>query len=74
MILSVCVQSNVAIPSRYQDVSGSRIIPNESKRGGVAVLFKNKIFEDVYNVVPLKDQLWFSVSTEPGIRFGVVYI
>ena len=52
----------------------SRIIPSESKRGGVAVLFKNKMFENVYNVVPLKDQLWFSVSTVIGIRFGAVYI
>ena len=32
----------------------SRIILSESKRGGVAVLFKNKIFEDVYNVVSLR--------------------
>ena len=52
----------------------SRIIPGEEKRGGVAVLFKHLVWNDVYNISVEKDQVWFHLRSTPGFAFGAVYI
>ena len=52
----------------------SRIIPGEEKRGGVAVLFKECIWNSVHDIVIVKDQVWFYVTLFPEFQFGAVYI
>ena len=45
----------------YRCIIRSCIIPGEEKRGGVAVLFKECIWNSVHDIVTVKDQVWFSV-------------
>ena len=46
-----------------------------STRGGVALLVKSYLFPDVYNVdKSINDQLWFSLTSIPGVRFCGAYI
>jgi len=52
----------------------SRIITGEESRGGVAVLFKHAIWNDVYSVELEHDQVWFRLSSCPDFIFGAVYI
>ena len=52
----------------------SQVIPGEENRGGVAVLFKNAIWSQVYDVHKLKDQIWFRLAHLKDFRFGAVYI
>ena len=52
----------------------SNVIANEALRGGVAVLFKQNIWDLVYNITLSKDQVWFSLYCVPDFRFGAVYI
>ena len=52
----------------------SRVVPGEEKRGGVAVLFKNSVWDSVCSVQTMKDQVWFSLAFAPDHRFGAVYI
>ena len=52
----------------------SRIIPGEEKRGGVAVLFKECIWNSVHDIFTVKDQVWFYVTLFPEFQFGAVYI
>ena len=52
----------------------SRVVPGEEKRRGVAVLFKNSVWDSVCSVQTMKDQVWFSLTFAPDHRFGAVYI
>ena len=52
----------------------SRLIPGEEKRGGVAVLIKVNLWNYVYSVSSMKDQVWFKLKCTPKIKYGCVYI
>lgn len=52
----------------------SRVVPGEDTRGGVAVLFRSQLWNEVYGVVVQKDQVWFRLKSSPGCTFGAVYI
>ena len=52
----------------------SRVVPGEETRGGVAVLFKCHLWNNVYSVVVQKDQVWFRLKSSPGCIFCAVYI
>ncbi len=52
----------------------SAIIPGEEARGGVAVLFKNSVWQHVETVKTLKDQVWFTLRSAPGLGFGGCYL
>ena len=43
-------------------------------RGGIAVLFKHIIWNQVFEVHRLRDQVWFRLGNMPDFRFGAVYI
>ena len=46
-----------------------------STRGGLAVLVKNYLHKDVYNVDRIvNDQIWFSLYSVPNVRFCGAYI
>ena len=46
-----------------------------SSRGGVALLVRSYLSSDVYNVdKSVNDQLWFSLTSVPGVRFCGAYI
>ena len=45
------------------------------RRGGLAVLVKRHVYPDIYYVDDsVNDQLWFSLSSIPGVRFCGAYI
>ena len=52
----------------------SKMIAGEESRGGVAVLFKSHIWNDVHSVCSLKDQVWFRLASSPGFYYGAVYV
>ena len=52
----------------------SNVIAGEEKRGGVAVLLKNHLFDKLYRTQIIKDQVWFSLKDISGVRFGAVYV
>ena len=52
----------------------SRVMPGENTRGGVAVLFKNKLWDYVCDITCVKDQVWFSLMPLQDFRFGALYI
>ena len=52
----------------------SKVITGEETRGGTAVLFKNNIWEKVYDVRRLKDQIWFKLDNIKHFIFGAIYI
>ena len=52
----------------------NRVIPGEELRGGVAVFFKNFLWEEVHSVSSVRDQVWFKIHSTPGIYYGAVYI
>ena len=46
-----------------------------SRRGGVALLVKSRLYPDLCHVdKSANDQIWFSFSSVPGVRFGGVYL
>ena len=46
-----------------------------SRRGGVALLVKSRLYPDLCHVDnSANDQIWFSFSSVPGVRFGGVYL
>ena len=46
-----------------------------TKRGGLAVLIRNYLYPDVYNIDrTVNDQIWFSLSSVPQVRFCGAYI
>ena len=46
-----------------------------SSRGGVALLVKSRLYPDLCHVdTSANDQIWFSLSSVPGVRFGGVYL
>ena len=47
---------------------------NHQLRGGVALLVRNNLWEDVHDVQLLDDQIWFRLSCAPGFKFGACYI
>ena len=51
----------------------SEVVTKEDQRGGVIVLFSNKLWPRIRNIVRLKDQVWFSID-HMTIHFGAVYI
>ena len=51
----------------------SKIIEGEELRGGVAVLFKDSISDNVHDVLE-KDQVWFSLLCALDFRIRAVYI
>ena len=52
----------------------SKLISGEENRGGTAVLFKNDLWEKVYDVRLLKDQVWFKLDNMRNYIFGAIYI
>ena len=52
----------------------SKVITGEETRGGTAVLFKNNLWEKVYDVRRLKDQIWFKLDNIKHFKFGAIYI
>ena len=52
----------------------SKIIDNESHRGGVAVLISHCIWTEVYGVISLKDQVWFKLHCMPDHIIRACYI
>ena len=52
----------------------SRIVPGEELRGGVAVMFKDCLWNEVYDVTTLRDQVWFKLRSSPTFSFAAVYI
>jgi hypothetical protein len=52
----------------------SRIIKGQENRGGVAVLFKHYIWQEVHNIDTLEDQVWFNLHSIPHTKFGAIYI
>ena len=46
-----------------------------SRRGGVVVLVKSPLYPDLCHIdVSTNDQVWFSFSSIPNVRFGGVYV
>ena len=46
-----------------------------TRRGGLAVLIKNYLYPDVYHIDrTVNDQIWFSLSSAPQVRFCGAYI
>ena len=46
-----------------------------SQRGGVAILFKQEIYQEVTAIdTTAQEQIWFQLRTVPGMKFGGVYI
>ena len=46
-----------------------------SRRGGVALLVRSRLYPDLCHVdKSANDQIWFSFSSAPGVRFGAVYL
>ena len=46
-----------------------------SRRGGLAILVKSYLYPDIYHVdKTVNDQIWFSLSSAPHIRFCGAYI
>ena len=52
----------------------SLIISGEENRGGTAVLFKNNLWNQVYDVKYFKDQIWFKLDKFKDLYFEAVYI
>ena len=52
----------------------SSFIKGEDLRGGTAVLVKHELWLSVCRVKRYKDQVWFTLSVAPYVRFGAVYI
>ena len=52
----------------------SRIIPEETQRGGLGVFIKNNLWSQVHNLKTERDQVWFSLKMLPGTIVGCVYI
>ena len=52
----------------------SLIIAGEEQRGGVAVLFKSQIWNDVHEIQRERDLIWFKLFSAPGFRFCAVYL
>ena len=50
----------------------SSIVTGEELRGGVAVLFSTKIWNNVYNINVVKDQVWFQLKTAPKFLFAAI--
>ena len=47
---------------------------NEDNRGGVAVLLKTKLKDQIFAVDRMYDQVWFSLRFFPNFRFGACYV
>ena len=52
----------------------SKIVKGEELRGGVAVLFKHAIWNEVHSVKLEHDQVWFKLMSCPDFLYGAVYI
>ena len=52
----------------------SLVVPNEEKRGGVAILVKDYLWDELYDVKKLKDQIWFKLRNAPGFCFVAIYV
>jgi hypothetical protein len=50
----------------------SKIIPNE-QRGGVLVMIKTALWNNIHNIRIEKDQVWFSLTNVPNVVIGAVY-
>ena len=61
-----------------KNVPGFKMIVSKSVkegRGGVALLIKRKIENDIINIdLTSNDQIWFRIRNLPGIYFGGVYL
>ena len=47
---------------------------DRDQRGGVGVLMKHKLMSNVFDVQLLNDQVWFSLSFIPNVKFCACYI
>ena len=52
----------------------SKLVEGEEMRGGVAVLVKFALWQQVIAVTQLKDQIWFQLCSLPEYCFGACYI
>ena len=52
----------------------SKLIPEETNRGGVIVMIKQSLWSEICNISIAKDQVWFSLQSTPEIIFGAIYI
>ena len=73
VVLSEIHRASVKHASGFIPIVAKNISPNH--RGGLAVLFKYSIYNEVYNIdknVP--EQLWFRLRSVPGVQFCGAYI
>ena len=52
----------------------SLVVPSEENRGGVAVLIKERLSNELYGVKKLKDQIWFKLRSAPEFYFIAIYV
>ncbi len=52
----------------------SSVIEGEEKRGGVMVLFKHMLYDNLVSVNRFKDQVWFTLRFMPEFLFGACYV
>ena len=73
VVLSEIHRATVKHAPGFIPVVANNISPNH--RGGLVVLFKYSIYNDVYNIdKSIPEQLWFKLRSVPGVQFCGAYI
>ena len=73
VVLSEIHRATVKHAPGFVPVVANNISPNH--RGGLVVLFKYSVYNDVYNIdKSVPEQLWFRLRSVPGVQFCGAYI
>ena len=73
VVLSEIHRATVKHAPGFVPIVANNTSPNH--RGGVAVLFKYSIYNEVFNIdKSVSEQLWFRLRSVPGVKFCGAYI